>query len=70
MIAMDLEAFALKSIALNSVALKNNNRSLIDKRVTGVTCHAGFHGAPLPGPQAPAPRPERSPNTFPSTHDR
>jgi hypothetical protein len=36
---------ALGSIALGSIALGNNNRSRIDKRVTDVTCHAGFHGA-------------------------
>jgi hypothetical protein len=33
------------AMALEAVALNNNNRSLIDKIVMGVTCNAGFHGA-------------------------
>jgi amino acid transporter len=32
-------------MALDAFALGNNNRSLIDKRVMGVTCHACLHGA-------------------------
>jgi len=34
--------------ALVLTTLRNNNRSLSDKSVTGATCHAGFHGATHP----------------------
>ncbi|MGO4805885.1 hypothetical protein AB4089_12230 [Arthrobacter sp. 2MCAF15] len=35
-------AAAPDAAVLDATALWNNNRSLIDKRVTGITCHAGF----------------------------
>jgi hypothetical protein len=37
---------AAQGLVLTS--LMNNNQSLSDKKVTGATCHAGFHGATHP----------------------